>query len=119
MHFDVIYRGLDVVSSRSARLLGANRTIAEPFEYVVGEEVAAISRKQRSDSTGGLFSGQGGPAPPPALSLAAVGMKRGGKRSVYVNDPELGYGSKGVGEMPGNVPFEMKVEVLKVVSKKA
>lgn len=29
VHYDCIYRGLDVVSSRSARLLGGNRTVAE------------------------------------------------------------------------------------------
>ena len=29
VHFDCMYRSLDVVSSRSARLLGANRSIAE------------------------------------------------------------------------------------------
>ena len=29
MHFDCIYRGIDVVSSRQARLLGGNRTISE------------------------------------------------------------------------------------------
>ena len=29
VHFDCKYRGLDVVSSRSARLLGGNRTLAE------------------------------------------------------------------------------------------
>ena len=29
VHFDCMYKSLDVVSSRSARLLGANRSIAE------------------------------------------------------------------------------------------
>ena len=29
VHFDCIYRGIDVVSSRQARLLGGNRTISE------------------------------------------------------------------------------------------
>ena len=31
IHFDCTYRGIDVVSSRQARLLGGNRTIAEPY----------------------------------------------------------------------------------------
>lgn len=29
VHFDVTYRTLDVVSTRSARLLGGNRSVAE------------------------------------------------------------------------------------------
>lgn len=29
VHFDTIYKGIDVASSRSARLLGGNRTLAE------------------------------------------------------------------------------------------
>ena len=29
VHFDVKYKALDVVSTRSARLLGGNRTVAE------------------------------------------------------------------------------------------
>ena len=29
VHFDCIYKGIDVVSSRQARLLGGNRTISE------------------------------------------------------------------------------------------
>ena len=29
VHFDCLYKGIDVASSRSARLLGGNRTIAE------------------------------------------------------------------------------------------
>uniref|UniRef100_A0A7R9YVU0 peptidylprolyl isomerase n=1 Tax=Chlamydomonas euryale TaxID=1486919 RepID=A0A7R9YVU0_9CHLO len=114
VHFDVMYRGLDVVSSRASRLLGANRTISEPFEFIVGSPVAEVSKKQMSDSAGGLFSGQGGPRPPPALSTAVLGMRRGGRRSVLVTDPARGYGDKGVGEMPGNTTFELKVEVLRV-----
>ncbi|KAG1670197.1 hypothetical protein FOA52_014973 [Chlamydomonas sp. UWO 241] len=115
VHFDVMFRGLDVVSSRSSRLLGANRTIAEPFEFVVGEKVDSIAAKQMSDSSGGLFSGQGGPKPPPALSRAAIGMRRGGKRIILVDDPALGYGAKGVMELPGGATFQMRVEVLDVL----
>ena len=74
-----MFRGLDVVSSRSARLLGGNRTIAEPFEFIAGEQVTAQAVKKISDSAGGLFSGSSGPRPPPALSTAVLGMKRGGK----------------------------------------
>ena len=78
VHFDCMYRGLDVVSSRNARLLGANRTIAEPFEFVAGEPVK-VSVKKVNDSAGGLFAGTSGPKPPPALATSVVGMKVGGK----------------------------------------
>jgi hypothetical protein len=90
VHFDVMYRGVDVVSSRQARLLGGNRTIAEPYEFVVGEAVDAQPVKKISDSAGGLFSGQGGPKPPPALSTACLGMKKGGKVSIkHTSSPTL------------------------------
>ena len=51
----------------------------QPFEFVVGQPVAAVGVKKISDSANGLFSGQGGVKPPPALSTAVVGMKTGGK----------------------------------------
>ncbi|GAX75053.1 hypothetical protein CEUSTIGMA_g2497.t1 [Chlamydomonas eustigma] len=119
VHFDVLYRGIDVVSSRQARLLGGNRSIAEPFEFIVGEPVSEQPVKKISESAGGLFSGTGGPKPPPALSTAVLGMKRGGKRSILVNKPELGYGAKGIQELPPNATFELKVEILTVYPKKA
>ena len=74
-----MFRGIDVVSSRSARLLGGNRTIAEPFEFIAGLPVSAQPVKKMNDSAGGLFAGTSGPKPPPALSTAVLGMKRGGK----------------------------------------
>eukprot|EP00798_Chlamydomonas_sp_ICE-L_P021970 gene21970-29027_t len=116
-HFDVMYRSIDIVSSRQARLLGGNRTISEPFEFIVGEAVQEQAAKSMTDSAGGLFSGQGGPKPPPVLSRAVIGMKKGGKRSIKVTDAAAdGYGSKGIGEMPGNTPFELRVEVLSIFS---
>lgn len=81
VHFDCMYKGIDVVSSRSARLLGGNRTISEPFEFLAGEPVKAASMKIADSSAGGLFSGATGPKPPPALSTAVIGMKLGGKVS--------------------------------------
>ena len=33
VHFDCIYKGIDVVSSRQARLLGGNRTISEVLAH--------------------------------------------------------------------------------------
>ena len=63
VHFDCLWSGLDVVSSRSARLLGENRTLSEPFEFVVGQSLD--SKAKMSDfSGGGLFSGMGGPQAP-------------------------------------------------------
>jgi hypothetical protein len=41
--------------------------------------VAAVARRKISEGANGLFSGQGGPAPPVVLSTAVVGMKAGGK----------------------------------------
>ena len=79
VHYDCVYKGLDVVSSRQSRLLGGNRTISEPFEFVAGAAVAGVSPVKIVDSAGGLFSGQGGPTPPPALSTAVLGMRAGGK----------------------------------------
>lgn len=79
VHYDCVYKGLDVVSSRQSRLLGGNRTISEPFEFVAGAAVEGASPVKTVDSAGGLFSGQGGPTPPPALSTAVLGMRAGGK----------------------------------------
>jgi hypothetical protein len=76
-----MYRGIDAVSSRYARTLGGNRTVAEPLEFVVGEFVTGAALKQAGDSAGGLFSGTAGPKPPQAISKAVVGMKPGGRVS--------------------------------------
>ena len=56
VHFDVLYRGLDVASSRSARLLGANRTIAEPYSFVAGGPVGALSPRRPAGEGGGAAS---------------------------------------------------------------
>eukprot|EP00878_Enallax_costatus_P011970 GHUV01012498.1.p1 GENE.GHUV01012498.1~~GHUV01012498.1.p1 ORF type:complete len:199 (+),score=18.12 GHUV01012498.1:141-737(+) len=78
VHFDCKFRGIDAVSSRYARTLGGNRTIAEPFEFVAGQPVNVVVKKA-GDTAGGLFAGGSGPKPPPALSTAVIGMKPGGK----------------------------------------
>eukprot|EP00197_Chlamydomonas_leiostraca_P013001 CAMPEP_0202865896 /NCGR_PEP_ID=MMETSP1391-20130828/6645_1 /ASSEMBLY_ACC=CAM_ASM_000867 /TAXON_ID=1034604 /ORGANISM="Chlamydomonas leiostraca, Strain SAG 11-49" /LENGTH=236 /DNA_ID=CAMNT_0049545785 /DNA_START=23 /DNA_END=733 /DNA_ORIENTATION=+ len=116
VHYDCLYRGIDVVSSRAARLLGGNRTVAEPYEYVVGEPVTGIPLKKISEGANGLFAGSSGPKPPQALSRAVLGMKKGGKRSVLVDQADLGY-PKGVGEMPAGETFELVVEVLEIFKK--
>lgn len=79
VHFDCLYRGIDVVSSRSARLLGGNRVVAEPFQFTAGGGVSTNAIRIAGDSAGGLFAGVSGPKPPPALSHAVEGMKVGGK----------------------------------------
>lgn len=114
VHFDCTYRGIDAVSSRYARTLGGNRTVAEPLEFVAGEFVTGSVMKPVGDGGGGgLFSGSSGPKPPQAISKAVVGMKPGGKRLVIVDVPELGY-PKGNQEIPPGETFELRVEVLNV-----
>ena len=113
VHFDCLYRNIDAVSTRSARLLGENRVIAEPYQFVAGTQLDGPSPKAAaSDAGGGLFSGQSGPKPPQALSYAVMGMKVGGKRSVFV-PTSLGYGAKGEQEIPPNCErFELVIELL-------
>ena len=113
VHFDCLFRGIDVVSSRSARLLGGNRTIAEPFQFIAGESVSQ-KRAKVGESAGGLFTGTGGPKAPPALSTAVIGMKVGGIRSVIV-PPELGYGNEGEQEIGPGETFQLTIEVLSTV----
>ena len=49
------------------------------------------ARSAGTESSGNqLYSGGSGPTPPPALSTAVVGMRKGGKRAVLV-PPELSY----------------------------
>ena len=52
----------------------------QPFEFTAAEKVQE-QRAKVADSAGGLFSGAGGPKPPPAISSAVLGMKPGGKVS--------------------------------------
>lgn len=116
VHFDCKYKTLDVVSTRAARLLSGNRTLAEPFVFVAGSSVDAKQMRADGGSANGLFAGSSGPKPPPALSTAVLGMKRGGKRSIIV-PPEAAYGAAGIMEIPPNATIELQVEVLEVTSK--
>eukprot|EP00882_Tetradesmus_deserticola_P008489 GHRQ01008952.1.p1 GENE.GHRQ01008952.1~~GHRQ01008952.1.p1 ORF type:complete len:224 (+),score=57.21 GHRQ01008952.1:155-826(+) len=113
VHFDCKFKGIDAVSSRYARTLGGNRTVAEPFEFTVGESIN-VTTKMAGDTAGGLFAGGSGPKPPPALSTAVIGMKPGGRRTVYIDKPELGY-VKGNQEIPAGAAFDLEVEVLSVL----
>ena len=56
----------------------------QPLSFTAGKKVGFME-KTAGESAGGLFSGQSGPKPPPALSVAVLGMKPGGKRSVGCN----------------------------------
>lgn len=47
------------------------------------------------------------------LDLGVRGMRVGGQRRLLV-PPELGYGKKGIGEVPGGATLEFEVELLSV-----
>jgi peptidylprolyl isomerase len=119
VHFDCVYRGIDAVSSRYARTLGGNRTVAEPFSLNAGFPLPTQAERMAASGSGGggLFAGGTGPQPPPALATAVLGMRPGGRRVVYVDAPELGY-TKGNQEIPAGGAFELKIELLSVVAGK-
>jgi len=54
VHYDCKFRGLMAVSSREARLLGGNRTIAEPFELTVGKVPGEYTRAIRYNTFTGV-----------------------------------------------------------------
>lgn len=83
--------------------------------FTAGKRVSS-GEKTAGESAGGLFSGQSGPKPPPALSKAVIGMKPGGKRSVLV-PPELAYGHEGYLEIPADAGIELRIELLNVDGK--
>lgn len=112
VHFDCMYRNIDVVSTRSARLLGENRVIAEPLQFTVGSAPQS-SAARNVDGGGGLFSGMSGPKAPPALQYAVQGMAVGGKRHVLV-PADLGYGDRGEQEIPPGATFELVIELLQI-----
>ncbi|KAH7439067.1 hypothetical protein KP509_04G043700 [Ceratopteris richardii] len=115
VHFDCIYRGIDAVSSRESKLLGGNRIIAQPYEFIVGSVPGVERKRDFVENANGLFSAQAAPKPPPALYAATEGMRVGGKRRVVV-PPELGYGNKGSNEIPPGATFEMDIELLGIKS---
>lgn len=84
----------------------------QPLTFTAGKEVS-LAEKTAGEAAGGLFSGQSGPKPPPALSKAVLGMKPGGKRSVLV-PPELAYGHEGYLEIPADADIELRIELLNV-----
>ncbi|KAF3323141.1 peptidyl-prolyl cis-trans isomerase FKBP18 [Carex littledalei] len=115
VHFDCIYRSITAVSSRESKLLAGNRIIAQPYEFTVGAPPGKERKRDFADNANGLYSAQAAPKPPPALYTVTEGMKVGGKRTVIV-PPELGYGKKGLNEIPPGATFELNVELLQVNS---
>ncbi|KAJ3693933.1 hypothetical protein LUZ60_009413 [Juncus effusus] len=113
VHFDCRYRGITAISSRESKLLAGNRSIAQPYEFTVGASPGKERKRDFADNANGLFSAQAAPKPPPALYSVTEGMKVGGKRTVIV-PPELGYGKRGMNEIPPGETFELNVELLRV-----
>eukprot|EP00892_Ulva_mutabilis_P001524 jgi/Ulvmu1/11372/UM075_0034.1 len=114
VHFDCYIGKVDVVSSRYSALLGKNEIIPEPFGFIAGKPVGQRkAKKADGGQANAAFSGQNGPKPPPALSTAVLGMKKGGKRSVIVT-PDQAYGDSGYEEVPGGATVEMQIEVLEI-----
>ncbi|MBC2899563.1 hypothetical protein CFC21_112393 [Triticum aestivum] len=114
VHFDCIYRSITVVSSREAKLLAGNRSIAQPYVFTVGSLPGKERKRDFADTANGLFSAQASPKPPRAMYMITEGMKVGGKRRVIV-PPDLGYGKKGQGEIPADASFELNIELLEVI----
>ncbi|KAJ6817458.1 peptidyl-prolyl cis-trans isomerase FKBP18, chloroplastic [Iris pallida] len=115
VHFDCVYRGITAVSSRESKLLAGNRSISQPYEFMVGSPPGKERKREYVDSANGLYSAQAAPKPPPALYTITEGMREGGKRVVIV-PPEVGYGKRGMNEIPPDSTFELNVELLQIVS---
>ncbi|KAK3283552.1 hypothetical protein CYMTET_8753 [Cymbomonas tetramitiformis] len=77
--------------------------------YAVKQEFKAFSPEQ----SGGLYTGSSGVKPPAALYVAALGMKKGGKRTVQV-PAAVAYGENGYNEIPENSDITMEIEVLSI-----
>ncbi|XP_077246345.1 FKBP-like peptidyl-prolyl cis-trans isomerase family protein isoform X2 [Tasmannia lanceolata] len=123
VHFDCIYRGITALSSRESKLLAGNRSIAQPYIFTVGSSPGKERKRDYVDNANGLFSAQAAPKPPPAMYSITEGMKR-----TVIVPPELGYGKKGMSEIPEKTnkgvemlekrpgaSFDLNVELLQVV----
>ncbi|XP_035830502.1 peptidyl-prolyl cis-trans isomerase FKBP18, chloroplastic isoform X2 [Helianthus annuus] len=109
VHFDCVYNKITAVSSRESKILAGNRTIAQ-----VGAPPGRERKRDFVDNPNGLFSAQAAPKPPPAMYTVVEGMKVGGKRTVIV-PPEMGYGKKGLNEIPPGATFQLNLELLQVM----
>ncbi|KAK8946990.1 hypothetical protein KSP39_PZI006508 [Platanthera zijinensis] len=114
VHFDCVYRGVTAVSSRESKLLAGNRIIAQPYEFKVGSPPGKERKRDFVDNANGLFSAQAAPKPPAVMYTITEGMRVGGKRTVIV-PPELGYGEKGMNEIPPGATFDLNLELLEVI----
>ena len=128
LHFTTKYNGITVTDTRQGRLLGGNRAIAVPLEFVLADQLVLpgsaaapeIGGKLFDENTGverdvgGLYSGPSDVRPPSGLPIVIRGMKVGGKRRALV-PPELGYGSEGLKELPPDAECEVEVEILSAV----
>lgn len=54
VHFDCKYRGIVAVSSREGRLLGGNRTLAEPFQFKYGKVPDEFTRPRKRKTVNGV-----------------------------------------------------------------
>ncbi|XP_047322553.1 peptidyl-prolyl cis-trans isomerase FKBP18, chloroplastic [Impatiens glandulifera] len=114
VHFDCVYRGITVISTRESKLLAGNRSISQAYEFKVGSPPGKERKRDFVDNPNGLFSAQAAPKPPPAMYSIIEGMKVGGKRTVII-PPEAGYGQRGLNEIPPGATFELNLELLKVL----
>ncbi|KAL8170772.1 hypothetical protein V2J09_022576, partial [Rumex salicifolius] len=113
VHFDCVYRGVTAISSRESKLLAGNRSISQPYAFKVGSPPGKERKRDFVDNPNGLFSAQAAPKPPPAMYKITEGMRVGGKRTVIVS-PEVGYGQKGMNEIPPGATFDLNIELLRV-----
>eukprot|EP00892_Ulva_mutabilis_P010647 jgi/Ulvmu1/7955/UM004_0188.1 len=89
VHYEAKWRGITFVTSRQ----GVGVTGGEPYGFDVG-------------ATGATKALRG-------LDVGVRGMRRGGVRKLIV-PPELAYGDKGVGEIPGGATLDIEVELLSI-----
>ncbi|KAF6266824.1 hypothetical protein COO60DRAFT_15796 [Scenedesmus sp. NREL 46B-D3] len=91
IHFDVKFRNITFMTSRQ----GIGVTGGNPLGFDVG---------QPAGMAGSTL---------PGIDLGVRGMRVGGQRRVLV-PPELGYGSRGVGEIPPNATLQIDIELLSI-----
>jgi FKBP-type peptidyl-prolyl cis-trans isomerase 2 len=90
VHYDVKWRGITFATTRQ----GMGVTGGSPFGFDVGAK----------PGQGGTLKG---------LDLGVRGMRVGGQRRLLV-PPQLAYGSKGYGEVPGDATLTMDVALLSI-----
>ncbi|DBA85117.1 TPA: hypothetical protein ACH3X2_005839 [Trebouxia sp. C0005] len=92
VHYEIRWHGVTFMTSRQ----GMGVTGGEPLGFNLGAQ------------------GPGGTLPGLDLTVqAGEGMRVGGSRKAIL-PPELGYGEKGIGEIPGGATLELDVELLSV-----